>query len=273
METNYLEAAAASLDDENAALRQRVAELEAAAHAQQALANSLEERVRERTAQLRALSVELALTAERERRQLAQDLHDGLAQMLAIVKIKLSSIKDRERRGRVRGALKEIEGLIDQSNQSVRTLMTQLSPPVLQALGLVPALEWLAEEMDRLYGLVVRVDSRGTRIALDEPARTTIFRAIRELLINVSKHSGSNAATVACQPAGDGIAITVSDEGSGFALDDAMVLRSGNVAFGLASLKDRIEFIGGEMRIDTASGRGTRVTIRHPAPPARSDAE
>lgn len=257
-----------ALTTANRQLQQKVAALEASAATQRELANSLEARVRERTAQLRSLTTELALTSERERRLLAQDLHDGLGQLLAIVKIKLTSIKGRERRGRVRGALKDIEGLVDQSNQSVRTLMLELSPPVLYALGLVPALEWLAEEMKRVYGLVVNIETHGPRIMLDEPAKTTIFRAVRELLINVSKHAGCNVARMRCLSSADSITISVSDDGDGFTFDEFMVHRTGDIGFGLVSLKDRIEFIGGEMRVDTAPGCGTTVTIifpsRHP---------
>lgn len=239
---------------------------EAAAFAQKALANSLEAHVRERTARLRMLTAELTLSEERERRELAQDLHDGLGQLLAILKIKLTSIKKSERRGAFRGALREIENLIDQSNQSVRTLMLQLSPPVLQALGLVPALEWLTEEMERVYGLSVRVESDGEQISVKEPAKTAIFRAVRELLINVSKHTDCKAAVVHCCRKDDRFTISVTDRGDGFSFNESAGITMGDSGFGLASIKDRIEFIGGEMRIDSEPARGTCVTIVFPAP-------
>ena len=160
----------------------------AAVAAERAMATTLEDRVRERTAQLRALTAELVLIEERERRVLARDLHDDLGQVLAIIKIKLTSLEERERRGALKGPLQEIEALVDQANRSARSLMQQLSPPTLQTLGLVPALEWFGEEMERIYGVSVRIDKDGDLPALEEPARTTIFRAVRELLINVAKH-------------------------------------------------------------------------------------
>jgi signal transduction histidine kinase len=243
---------------------------EATSATQQALASSLEARVRERTMQIRMLTAELALTEERERRLLAQDLHDGLGQILAILKIKLTSIKESERRGTLKRSLREIENLIDQSNQSVRTLMLQLSPPVLQALGLLPALEWLAEEMERVYGLNVLIDSDGEQIALKEPAKTTIFRGVRELLINVSKHASCKTARVYYNQQADSIKISVTDQGDGFAYDETIVSQFGDSGFGLISIKDRIEFIGGDMRIDTAPGCGTCITIIFPLPPAET---
>ena len=241
---------------------------QAAAAAQRAMAASLEDRVRERTAQLRALTAELALTEERERRVLARDLHDDLGQLLAIIKIKLTSLEESERRGALKGPLQEIEALVDQANRSARSLMLQLSPPALQALGLVPALEWLGEEMERIYGLSVRIDKEGDLPALEEPARTTIFRAIRELLINVAKHAQTNVAQINCdQPASGQLSISVTDQGLGFDSERALSSPAKDSGFGLISVRERIEFIGGRMTVDTKPGYGTTITIVFPAEP------
>lgn len=238
---------------------------EQAEAALRAMATSLEERVRERTVQLRTLMAELALSEDRERRMLARDLHDDLGQLLAIVKIKLTSLEGTERRGALKGALKEIETLIDQGNRSVRSLMLQLSPPVLDTLGLVPAIEWLGDEMERLYGLAVRVGGDTNLPMLDEPVRTTLFRAVRELLINVAKHSGTYCAEVRCHHEDNKcIAVTVTDSGRGFDYDAALSSPAANAGFGLISIRERIEFIGGEMIIDTTPGNGTTITIRFP---------
>ncbi|MDO9597613.1 MAG: chemotaxis protein CheB [Azoarcus sp.] len=231
-----------------------------------AMATSLEERVRERTVQLRTLMAELALSEDRERRMLARDLHDDLGQVLAIVKIKLTSLEGTERRGALKGALKEIETLVDQGNRSVRSLMLHLNPPVLDTLGLVPALEWLSEEMERLYGLAVRVGGDDSLPMLEEPARTTIFRAVRELLINVARHADTNRADVDCKHEDDThIAVTVTDYGCGFDYEKALSTPAGNTGFGLISVRERIEFIGGEMIVISMPGDGTTITIRFPA--------
>lgn len=240
----------------------------AAAAAQRAVAVLLEERVRERTTQLRALTAELALTEERERRVLARDLHDDLGQLLAIIKIKLTSLEESERRGALKGPLQEIEALVDQANRSARSLMLQLSPPTLQTLGLVPALEWLGEEMERIYGLSVRIDKDGDLPALEEPARTTIFRAIRELLINVAKHAQTNVAQINChQPASGQLSVSVTDQGRGFDSERALSSPAKDSGFGLISVRERIEFIGGRMTLDTMPGYGTTITIVFPAEP------
>lgn len=239
---------------------------QAAVAAQRAMAASLEDRVRERTAQLRMLTAELALTEERERRVLARDLHDDLGQVLAIVKIKLTSLEESERRGALKGPLQEIETLIDQANRSARSLMLQLSPPTLQTLGLFAALEWLGDEMERIYGLTVHIDKEGELPRLEEPARTTIFRAIRELLINVAKHAETDAAQINCHQNADGqLSISVTDQGLGFDYQHALSNQAKDSGFGLISARERIEFIGGEMTVDTMPGYGTTITIVFPA--------
>ena len=253
---------------ENQQLQARVVELESSNHAAIALrcmADSLEERVRQGTAQLRALNAELTLTEDRERRILARDLHDDLGQVLAIVKIKLSSIEGSERRGMLKAALKDIEQLIDQANRSVRSLMLQLSPPILQTLGLIPTLEWLSEEMERLYGLAVCVDTEGELPNIEEPARTTLFRSIRELLINVAKHADTTLAQVFCHPSDDGlVCISVTDQGHGFNYQETLSKPVGNTGFGLLSVRERIEFIGGRMEVDSLPGYGTTISIIFP---------
>ena len=239
---------------------------EQATAAMRTMATSLERRVRERTAQLRTLMAELALSEERERRLLARDLHDDLAQTLAIVKIKLTSLEGSERRGVLKAALSEMEELIDQAHRSVRSLMLHLSPPILGTLGLVPALEWLSEEMGRLYGLAVHIEREDDLPVLEEPARTTIFRAIRELLINVSKHADTNLASIDChRQEGDRLSVTVTDQGRGFDYEKAVSCPAGESGFGLISVRERIEFIGGEMEVSSRPGAGATIRIIFPA--------
>ena len=264
-----LQALNEALTTVNRQLQMKVADLETSHNdITDARCTALEDRLRERTAQLRALTAELALIEERERRVLARDLHDDLGQVLAIIKIKLTSLEERERRGALKGPLQEIEALVDQANRSARSLMQQLSPPTLQTLGLLPALEWFGEEMERIYGLSVRIDKDGELPTLEEPARTTIFRAVRELLINVAKHAQTTVAQINChQPANGQLSISVTDQGLGFDSERALSSPAKESGFGLISVRERIEFIGGRMTVDTMPGYGTTITIVFPAEP------
>lgn len=225
---------------------------------------SLEQKVRQRTLQLRALAVELSLAEERERRSLAQDLHDDLGQVLAIMKHKLTALHGSERGADLATELKAIEDLVDQANKSMRTLAFQLSPPVLHTLGLVPALEWLTEEMERAYGLKVRLSDDGAPKPLDEPSRSTLFRAVRELLINVAKHAGTRMAEVTSLRSGSRLTLAVSDDGGGFDYRQALQAAPGKGRLGLASLRERIEFIGGDMHVDSRPNEGTTITLVTP---------
>lgn len=229
-------------------------------------AETLEQRVLERTAQLRALTVELSLAEERERRALAQDLHDDLGQVLAAAKIKLGTLAKLEHAGEMKKRCADIAALLDRAHTSIRSLTFQLSPPVLFDLGLVPALEWLADEMRRLYDLQIKVLDDGSRKKLDTSVSTILFRAVRELLSNVAKHAKVSRAKVAIRRQGKQIVIQVMDEGIGLhppgrAKSAKKPIQQG---FGLLSVQERLSYIGGEMRIESGPGDGTLVTLIAP---------
>ena len=230
----------------------------------------LEVRVRERTAELvnsqerlRALASQLNLTEQRERRRLAADLHDYLAQLLALIRIKLGQTLQRlpNHLPEGRAALTEIDGLLQQCLQYARTLMAQLSPSVLQDLGLIPAIHWLAEQMAQ-QGLKVDV-----HVLTDEsPASNDhqsdlLFQAVRELLTNVVKHAGVSAATVTIEKRDrDTWVLTVRDTGEGFDINAVHYEPSGE-HFGLFSIQERMEAMSGWCRIESAVGAGTTVEL------------
>ena len=237
-----------------------------AAQALRRMAESLEEQVRSRTTQLSALSTKLTLTEDRERRALAQDLHDDLGQVLAIVKIKLAALANAP--DNLKEPLQEIDSLIDQANNSVRSLSLQLSPPVLYTLGLLPALEWLAEEMKRIYGLSVGVHDDGMAKPLDERQRITLFRAVRELLINVAKHAKVDRASVTSLCKDGHLTLAVSDVGCGFDYMKTLAAPAMKRGLGLLGVKERISLIGGEMNVDSRPGDCTTITLTAPLSPA-----
>ena len=224
------------------------------------MAESLEFKVAERTAQLRRLSAQLAMTEERERRNLAQDLHDNLGQLLAVMKIKLTSISA----GELQPLIDQMVALVAQADQAARNITQQLSPPVLYTLGLVPALQWLAEDIERVYGLMVHVDHDDCRRRLVDEVQAVLFRVARELLINVAKHAGVRDASLSCLCSGDRLILVVSDAGCGFEPADHLGAWPGYHSFGLRSIYERVANIGGEMEIDSSPGNGTTITLSVP---------
>jgi PAS domain S-box-containing protein len=228
--------------------------------------------VKERGAELLAIGKQLLAAEELERRTIAVDLHDDLGQDLAVAKLKLeaimasSDVADNDKLQRQLGA---VTILLDRCNKSVRSLSSQLSPPVLHQYGLGAALDWLSEEMQRTYGLNVKVYP-GEAVTLDEIVAATLFRIVRELLINISKHAQVSEAEVGMlvDAETDNLEITVSDDGVGFDVARTLDMNSStHSSYGLFSIKQRIDFIGGQMLIDSHAGHGTIVLITLALPP------
>jgi signal transduction histidine kinase len=222
------------------------------------LAEELERHVRQRTDQLRRLGADLAFAEERERRQIAQDLHDDLGQTLAAARIWLAGLCANEQAD-VSRAAREVDALIDRANRSTRSLAAQLAPAILYELGLCPALEWLGQDITQTFGLRVSVIDDGQPKPLSQSVRSILYRATRELLINAAKHARSDSATVHTLREGDRIIVRVSDAGVGF--DPAQVSASLHRGMGLVSVRERLSFIGGTAEIRSIPGDGTEAVL------------
>jgi signal transduction histidine kinase len=143
-------------------------------------------------------------------------------------------------------------------------LVFELSPPILYDLGFEPAMEWLAEHMQQQYGLVVEVEDDDQPKPLDNEARVLLFRAVRELLFNVLKHAQASCTKVRIKRVGEHLRIIVEDNGVGFA-PDKLVASSGKIeGFGLFSIRERLNYFGGRMEIESTPGEVTRVILSLP---------
>lgn len=235
------------------------------------LAGQLETLVEQRTAELtlseerlRALAAELNLTEQRERQKLASDLHDYLAQHLALIRMKLDLSKQHSMGDGLAKLLTEAQGLISKALSYTRTLVTQLSPPVLQEFGLSMALQWLAEQMqERDLNVIIQAAQIPT---LPEDQELLLFQSVRELLLNCVKHARVRQATIVLAQLNGSLHITVSDQGTGF--DPGIVTgavkaeRSENRGgFGLFSIRERMRSLGGRFDLKTAPGKGTVATL------------
>ncbi|NLG48920.1 MAG: PAS domain S-box protein [Chloroflexi bacterium] len=244
------------------ALRERESQLEE-------LNETLEQRVTERTAlaeerasQLRALAVELTQAEERERRRLAQNLHDNLQQLLAAAKISVNILQEQLDGELLRPLMGQIDTLLGESIATSRSLTTELSSPILYDAGLGAALCALGRQTQERHHLsvVVEVDPEAEPEA--EPVRVLLFQAVRELLFNVVKHAHATQAYVhmLCEPE-DQVCIIVGDDGVGFSIPPK---KESNQGFGLFSIRERLELMGGSMVIDSVPGQGTHVRLYAP---------
>jgi len=217
------------------------------------------QRINEYQMRLRSLASDLALTGERERRRIAQQLHDEIGHSLALLKFKLG-----ESRTCGSGAEHEdLMRLLETTIHASRTLTFELSPPVLHELGLGAALEWLCHQLEQNYGIVCQYQDDHQPKSLSEDLRVEVFQAVRELLTNVGKHSRATAALVRTRTAGNILGIEISDDGIGF---DPATLSSPGASFGwgLFGIRERLAHLGGQLAINSAPGAGTRIALSVP---------
>ena len=215
--------------------------------------------------QLQSLASELTVAEERERRRLARFLHDEVGTLLITSKIKLGTLRKSATDANLATALDQACDSLDKAINHTRTLTFDLSSPILQELGLEAATaEWLSEEIEQKHGIAVEFEDDGTRIPIDDDLASLIFRDLRELLVNVVKHSQADEVAVSMEKSDRRITITVTDNGVGFDPAEASAKRSSKAAFGLFSIRQRLGQIGGSLEIDSAPGRGCRVVMMTP---------
>jgi PAS domain S-box-containing protein len=247
-------------------------ELQNSRNALQQMNQTLEARVAERTAEvqrladrLRALATEMSRTEQRERSRLAGVLHDNLQQMLAAAQFQLLSAQGSKDEDKMRRLIGQGLGMIKESIDMSRNLSHELSPPVLKESGLTAGLRWLSGRMAEQQGFQVSIRNAGTIEPIPEEIRFFLFESAREVLFNAVKHSGTDEAEVILErdPNGD-VRIIIEDRGRGF---DAAALEdrdAGDITFGLFSIRERMNHLGGAMEIESEPGKGCRITLTAP---------
>jgi PAS domain S-box-containing protein len=236
-----------------------------------ALNEHLEQRVAERTAeaqwranQLQKLAAQMAQVEERERRRLSQALHDGLQQVLVAAKLKLGMAGRTVQDARTTAAIQAAHDLVDESIAESRSLTKELSPPVLYDGGLAAGLEWLGREMERKYQLPVTVEAAPEMEPDDLTTKLFVFQGARELILNAVKHAQASHLKVSLSRADDDrLQVVIADDGKG--IDPKTIAgKEGGTGFGLFSIRERLDVIGGQLEITSAPGQGTHATITAP---------
>ena len=212
--------------------------------------------------QLQALAAALSNSEEKERRKIAAELHDTIGQNLALSKIRLVLLSQNTDDG---GTLKELSHVLDAIDESIRmtrALTFELGTPVLYKLGFGPSVNRLAEKLYDEYGLEVAYENRGLPDTMVDELKAFLFRALRELLMNVVKHAGTNRAKVVSSFSDKRfLRLSVIDHGKGFDAGEISFTGWNEKSFGLFSLKERLKSLGGHTDIRSKEGQGTRVTL------------
>ena len=223
-----------------------------------------EDRIRSYQERLRALTSQLSLAEERERRRLALALHDDIAQTLALSKIKLGIAQQSVSSTDLAQSLGEIQRLIEFAIQATRSLTLEISPPIVYELGLVAAVDWLTRHTQTQHGIPSEFWDDKQPKPLDEDVRVLLYQAVRELLINVVKHAQAQRVRVSMRRDDTRIRIAVEDNGVGFDTSDISSPWSKAEGFGLFNIRERLDTIGGHLEIESQPGNGTRVTLVAP---------
>ena len=220
-----------------------------------------EEQLEAYQAQLRHMASELAVAEARERRQIATDLHDRIGQTLFLAKMKVEGIQESGAGGQVDHTALEAAGLIKQAIQDLRTLIVEISPPILYELGFVPALRWLADNLESNHNLTVDIQDDGQPKPLTDDMRDLLFRAVRELTMNVVKHSRACNLRLAVFRTGKEIQVNIEDDGVGFKASAYSSGKNKNNEFGIFSIHERLKPRGGRLVVESEPGCGTRAML------------
>jgi len=208
---------------------------------------------------LRTLSAHHELVLEEERKHIAREIHDELGQQLAGMQLDLSALRmdSVENSWPIQKLDKLLDGIKHTMNL-VRKVAQNLRPSVLDT-GLVSALEWLAEDFGHRWEIACEFFVVGDPVGMNDAYTTAVFRIAQASLTNVVRHAEASAVTITLEFHGDSLSLKVHDNGKGF---DPVEVRNGN-GFGLLGMRERIMALGGKLRVDTAIGQGTTISIEH----------
>ena len=205
---------------------------------------------------------------EEERKRIARELHDETAQSLTSLLVRLRIAERASSVAEMRAAIAEIRDLTTRTLDEVRNLAVELRPSALDDLGLVPALRWYTRQYANRYGIIVDFEAADLGERLPSSVELVFYRVIQEALTNVAKHADAHRVSVRLERSGDDVRATVEDDGRGF--DVASTLRSRERGLGLFGMHERLTLVGGDVRIESETGRGTRVVAEVPLGAARA---
>jgi signal transduction histidine kinase len=222
--------------------------------------------VTEARQELRHLSAKLVATQEDERKSISRDLHDAVGQSMSAVQFELHdlAVALRPHDAQLRERVDRIRELVESSLAVIRNMALLLRPSMLDDLGLAAALEWLAREISRPTGVRIHVHADGLSRELPDEHKTCVFRIVQEALNNVCRHANAQTVEIAVRSSETWLTVTVRDDGRGFESG-----RAGGL--GLTGMQERVESLGGSIKITSGLGKGTLIEVALPLPQGVTD--
>ena len=210
--------------------------------------------------QFRDLSAHLQTVREDERGRIARDIHDDLGQCLTTLKLNLALLVEDipEDALMLRPKISEMSELVDGTIRSVRRIISELRPHLLDDLGLTAAIEWQSADFQKRTGMPVSLSIYPREILLDQERSTVVFRILQEALLNVARHAGATAVTVGLTEIDGEVELTIEDNGRGITREELENPKS----FGLMGIRERAESQGGHVTITGKPKEGTSVAVR-----------
>jgi signal transduction histidine kinase len=226
-----------------------------------------EQMVRESEQQLRSLSYQLMATQEMERKRISRELHDELGQSLTIIKMRLRFIQENLMSDQI--VLKEeCENsmlYINEVIEDMRRLSQDLSPAVLEDLGLTVALRWVIGNFTKNSAIKITHDIMNIDQLLPVDSQIILYRILQETLTNIGKHSDATHVSVVVREQDGDINFSVEDDGKGFDMEPSLTERTTPMGLGLKTMDERVRMLGGTLRVWSQKGKGARITFSIPA--------
>ena len=225
-----------------------------------------EEALRQSERELHFLSYQLLTAQEKERRRLSVELHDELGQALMVFKLKARSIQRALGTGqaKLKAECDEVIAYINEVTENVRRLSRDLSPSILEDLGLSAAIRWLVEASTKHYNIKSSLDMTEVEGLFSHEGRITVYRIVQECLTNIAKHAHAAHVSIAISKQDGEVLFSVQDDGKGFDVKEVFGRDPTKKGLGLSAMYERVRILGGSLDIWSEKGTGTRITFKVP---------
>ena len=215
--------------------------------------------------QLRHLSRRLLLAQEEERKRISRELHDEIAQTLTGINVRLAALKTeatRDTKG-LQNKISSAQRMVEKSVDIVHRFARELRPTALDDLGLIPALHTFAKGFAKQTGIRVRLTVFAGVQQLDTVKRTVLYRVAQEALTNVARHAHASRVDISIEKLPRAVGLTIKDNGKSFQVERVLHARK-NKRLGLLGMRERVEMVGGSLRVESAPGKGTTIRAEIP---------